>query len=89
MSVCFSDEPILNAFSAFLPLASFWMSCLLLARRYLWVSLGFVFVTVFNGPIRKARIIYDPLLPTICVYFMHCAFRFWCIVREHTPYLVF
>jgi hypothetical protein len=88
MSVCFFDEPISNAFSVFLPLASFWMSCLLLARGYLWVSLGFVFVTVFNSPIRKVWIIYDSL-PTICVYFMHCAFCFWCIVGEHTPYLVF
>jgi hypothetical protein len=57
MLVCFSNGPISNAFSAFLPLASFWMSCSLLARRYLWMSLGFVFVTAFSGPIREARVI--------------------------------
>jgi hypothetical protein len=47
---CFFDEPISNALSAFLPLASFWMSCSLLARGYLQVSLGFAFVTAFSGP---------------------------------------
>jgi hypothetical protein len=52
------------------------------------VSLGFAFVTAFSGPFGEARVIHDPLL-TICVYFLHCAFCFGCIVREYTPYLVF
>jgi hypothetical protein len=68
MPVCFS-EPISNAFNVFLPLASFWMSCSLLAHRYLQVSLGFAFVTAFSSPIGEARVIYDPL-STICVYFL-------------------
>jgi hypothetical protein len=88
MPVCFSNEPISNAFSAFLPLASFWMSCSLLARGYLWVSLGFAFATAFSNPTGEVRVIYDPL-PTICVYFMHCAFCFGCIVGEPTLYLMF
>jgi hypothetical protein len=88
MLVCFFDRPISNAFSAFLPLASFWMPCSLLARGYLWVSLGFAFVTAFSSPTGEAWVIYDPL-PTICMYFLHCVFCFGCIVGEPTPYLVF
>jgi len=60
--------------------------CLLVG--YFWVSLGFAFVTAFSSPFGEAWVIYDPLL-TICVYFLHCAFCFGCIVREYIPYLVF
>ena len=88
MLVCFSNGPISNAFSAFLPLAFFWMSCLLLACGYFRVSLSFAFVTAFSGSTGEARIFYDSL-STICVYFLHCAFCFVCIVGEHTPYLMF
>jgi hypothetical protein len=88
MPVCFSNGPISNAFSVFLPLASFWMSCSLLVHKYFWVFLGFAFVTAFSGPIGEVRVIYDPL-STICVCFLYCAFRFGCIVGKSNPYLVF
>jgi hypothetical protein len=55
---------------------------------HLRVSLGFALLTAFCGPVGEARVIYDPL-PTIYVYFLHCNFRFGCIVGEPTPYLVF
>jgi hypothetical protein len=60
--------------------------CLLV--RYLQVLTSFDLETAFSGPAREARIIFDPL-PTICVYFLHCNFRFGRIVGEPTPYLVF
>jgi hypothetical protein len=53
--------------------------CLLMG--YLWVSMGFEYLTTFSGTFREARVIFDPL-PTICVSFLHCNFCFGCFVRE-------
>jgi hypothetical protein len=88
MPVCFYNGPISNAFSAFLPLAFFLMSCLLLARGYLRMFLSFAFITDFSILIGETRVIYDSL-STICMYFLYCTFCFVCIVGEPTPYLLF